>query len=480
MYYASPLLDEEMEADESQEKNPRLERMNSRRVEYWGVPNEFYIYSRLLAPNVSSAMLEDYENSIFKLFKRRIMSRLRVDLDEVIQFRINFDFERFGSRENKHKFQEIVDSIVCSRLIDANSSFDLKQLCESLKEKKSGNQKLLFYYVNKLLNAKWPKRTEDPTNESQNETQYKIAELEYALRWNSFLVLEEIHLEHVANNLCVPLDSATFENVFKNFSEIMGNIANGSATFQIIKVIHANLNEANKFGQFLLSKNLPLAFCFNASNMNMFEILVKIRMKECKEFELYRANLKAFVQFCNNFKQINVKAYAKQLNELEKRHQFDMEAKLSSVCNVLSFEHDILSSKFRDVADITPKIIFFLNINVANMPVITELINLNRACCTIFDSYFSEICNNKIQELHSSKPKELYIEHVIDQIWPLTRIEWKKITNVIQNGTIKLVELDGMLKKYFGNNYAKMQAELIYMNKYFKINRLDLRNDQIK
>ena len=116
------------------------------------------------------------------------------------------------------------------------------------------------------------------------------------------------------------------------------------------------------------------------------------------------------------------------------------------------------------------------------MPTIDEIINLNRSCCVIFDSYFSDSCD-KVKELHSAKNKdinELNIEHVINEVWPLARNKWQQVTTVIQNGKIKLVELDQMLTAYFKENYSKMQTELIYMNGYFKIQNLNLRNEQIK
>ena len=413
------------------------------------------------------------------------MKRLRIDFDEVIKFRIYFNFGKFGSNHNKKDFEKVVDKNICKRLIDTNNFYDLKQLCETLKEKTDGNQEFLFKYIKELLEDKWPKNTK-----KLDETQFGIEELEFALKWESFLNLEEIHLNHVAKGYSLPLDPNSWLDSFNNlcslFCQCIENVASGLATIQIVKLVHANKEKANKMTKFLVEKNLTGKFCFNKSNLGLFDNLVEIRMKECVEFENYRSNLKAFVQVCNNFRQVNVKAYEIQLDDLEKMvNVFDKQTKLSSVCSVLNFEVELKeifsksSGANEEIKKFMPKIIYFLDINQTNMPIIIEIINLDRSCCVIFDSYFSESCD-KIKEIHSTKHTELNIEHVINEVWPLTRRKWQIITNNIQDGRIKLIELDEILRFYFKESYPKMIKELIYMNNYFKIRNLELRNEQIE
>ena len=184
-----------------------------------------------------------------------------------------------------------------------------------------------------------------------------------------------------------------------------------------------------------------------------------------------------------------MKAYEKELALLEKKENFDKETRINSLCATLNFVHEV-DGKFsekenmlaEEVQHFLPKITYFMNINLTNMPTIDKIINLKRSYCVIFDSYFSDACD-KVKELHASKNKELKdlnIQLVINDVWPLALRNWKQITVIIQNGQIKLLELDEMLRIYFQGNYHKMQEELIYMNNYFEIQNLNLRNEQIK
>ena len=320
-------------------------------------------------------------------------------------------------------------------------------------------------------------------------------ELEFALKWNSFIDLETIHLNHEAKKQSLPLDdtwSTSFTNVITHFKQCIQDIANGTATFQIIKLFYDNLKDAFKFAEFLVNNNLKgqPVFLFNKLNMSVFNALIHVRMKECNEFERYRTNLKAFVQFCNIFKQVNVKVYEKQLVALEKLVNFDKETKINNLCTILNFEHDIVGFFSRipseklpgQMAEWFPKITHFFNISQSNMPVIDEIINLDRSCCVILDSYFSISCDN-IKNMHAVNNKDikdLNIEQVLNEVWPMTRLKWQKDTEKIEKGRIKLVELDEMLKTYFKENYPKMEKELIYMNSYFSISNLKERNEQIR
>jgi hypothetical protein len=456
-----------------------------RQIEYWGITNEFEIYSSVLDRNFSRMGSKKEKNleSIFKiqminLFEKRISSRMWIDLDEVIQFRVRFDSSMLG---NKTEFEKIVDNLICKKLKEEVAN-DLKQVCYSLREKTEKNQNRLQYYITEFLASKWP------------ATKDKFTILEFAIKWSLFIELEACQLDHVYKNYSLPLDSKwiqSFNNVLGHFMQSVEEIVNGSATIQIVKLFHVNLKDTYKLVEFFVSRNLSGKLPINKSNLIIFKSLIEIRMRECLEFERYRSNLKAFVQFCNNFKQVNVKAYEKQLASLGKMENLDKETKLNSICAIKNFEHDITDElikiidekrQLEKIEETKPKITYFLNINLTNMPTIDEIINLNRSCCVIFDSYFSDACD-KVKELHIAKNKdinELNIEHVINEVWPMARNRWQKVTTVIQNGKIKLVELDEMLKAYFKENYSKMQTELIYMNDYFKIQNLNLRNEQIK
>ena len=74
---------------------------------------------------------------------------------------------------------------------------------------------------------------------------------------------------------------------------------------------------------------------FNNFNSDQFKTFLKIRYKEVKEFEAYNVSMKAFIQYCKKFPQINVSAYSKQLDELEGLDIENMH--LNSVCKKLNF-----------------------------------------------------------------------------------------------------------------------------------------------
>ena len=64
---------------------------------YFGVTNEFYVYTKLLDLDINAnTIYHDYYERILKQFNQRIHSRLRINLDEIIKFRTMFDFRKFG------------------------------------------------------------------------------------------------------------------------------------------------------------------------------------------------------------------------------------------------------------------------------------------------------------------------------------------------------------------------------------------------
>ena len=165
---------EHSEMMRNEEHHIKMERMVSRRIEYWGIVNEYDIYAKLLGATYfpennnrndilglimvsksSPSQQADFVKQMQKLFEKRIKKRLEMDLDEVIKFRIRFNFERF-IRSNKREFESIVDNLIRKRLIEATSNYDLRQLCESLKEKNQTNQERLHSYTKELLVYKWP------------------------------------------------------------------------------------------------------------------------------------------------------------------------------------------------------------------------------------------------------------------------------------------------------------------------------------
>ena len=70
----------------------------------------------------------------------------------------------------------------------------------------------------------------------------------------------------------------------------------------------------------------------------LFEVMARIRVKEMHEFEAYIVRMKAFIQFCLLFKQIDVTDYIQQLNYLEKLGDNKNYLILNDVCKTINFD----------------------------------------------------------------------------------------------------------------------------------------------
>ena len=443
---------------------------------YFGVTNEYIIYFKLLELDTNAnPVYHDYYQRILKQFEKRINTRLRINLDETIKFRTMFDFRKFGKQ--KADFERITDSRINKKLIDAQNPSDLRQLCESLKERNEKKQSFLFNYIDSLLSAKWPKRTDQISQE-----QDRINELEFMLKYHSFLPLIETHFVYDKLNQSLPLHSGTwlprYNNALHVFANTINNLVAGKEVIKVIKILNENSVEMMKLAKFIIEKRI-VSYSLNESNYQFLGHLIQMRMRECIEFENYRAELKAFIQFCSYFKEIDVSSYDKQLETLQRTQNLDGIVKLDSVCSIFAFEtmQNIVKSQQADsLRTILPNITHFPNINTEKMKVIKQINRLDRSCCIIFDSFFQDSCTKFSNEYRT----RLNIERVIGEVWPLTYNRWKSISTNIEHGKIRLLEINEILKKYFDNNYNKMQAELIYMNGYFAIGKLEHRNEQIK
>lgn len=56
---------------------------------------------------------------------------------------------------------------------------------------------------------------------------------------------------------------------------------------------------------------------FSAKSINLLPEFLKIRHQEVLEFEAYNVDMKAFIQYCSKFPQIQTNQYAKELAVLE-------------------------------------------------------------------------------------------------------------------------------------------------------------------
>ncbi len=70
----------------------------------------------------------------------------------------------------------------------------------------------------------------------------------------------------------------------------------------------------------------------------LFKVMTRIRVKEMHEFEAYIVRMKAFIQFCLLFNQIDVTDYINQLNHLEMLGDNKNNLILNNVCKTINFD----------------------------------------------------------------------------------------------------------------------------------------------
>lgn len=199
-------------------------------------------------------------------------------------------------------------------------------------------------------------------------------------------------------------------------------------------------------------------------------MLFAFRRKEVARFEHYSQSIKAFLQFSALFKQhIKTDKYGKRIAEIDSfnRDKFP----LNTVCRRMLIENMITSSDY-----FVPDINFFEGINHEDIVTIDRMNNLERLKCVLFDIHFNEAC----QEVKKQKRVEsLVVKHVISDVFPLTVKKWRVIADVIDRGSIKLVEIDQGLNNYFSGNFKKYYEELKYICGYFQIGKFKERMIQI-
>jgi hypothetical protein len=75
------------------------------------------------------------------------------------------------------------------------------------------------------------------------------------------------------------------------------------------------------------------------NNKNHLKLITRIRVKEVFEFEIYRTRMKAFIQFCSKFNQINIETYAMQLSSLEMLENQIENIIIKEVCDIKKYQN---------------------------------------------------------------------------------------------------------------------------------------------
>jgi hypothetical protein len=216
--------------------------------------DEFQIYNiflYMLNPFMSKkqSVFPLFSKDLFYLFEQRVASSLNNGFDELIEFRLRFNFEEKFKFKSK-LFESIVDRVIIARLTEYLNVDEFENLCNKLYNTKKS---LVKNYVEQLLKKIWPKNFDD---------------------WLQFLLSQPIVLaiykyniinKYYTNPLGL-LDKNTHDdslslinnsfnikyiNIFKQFGDVLDAIVSGKVIIKDLEIVYDNLNQAKKIIEFL-------------------------------------------------------------------------------------------------------------------------------------------------------------------------------------------------------------------------------------
>lgn len=333
-----------------------------RRVSYFGGTEEYKVYATLMS------MRSDSNNELLRLLKENLLEknyperlRSRVigeSISEVIQFRIRFDFSKYGV-SLQEKFMRCVNRCIIQTLVQSRTGEVLNDLFECLKENTTLNQELMNEFIKELLAAKWPKCAAANLHD----------QLAFALEWPLFIRLHELHQYAIAHHLTQPLNNqqllTKYNSVLIHFSNVCQNLSTtNKERLKSIKLLDKYIESAWE-----LFKYLKLAS--NDIQDHEFKLLVKARMKEIQLFEVYRTNLIKLVGILRKFRaNIDFTLLEGQCSYLEKNGDVDAVLKLDQICRSVPFRNI-------DFDQYQPEIIYFTDIDAVFMTTIEKIICKN-------------------------------------------------------------------------------------------------------
>lgn len=331
-----------------------------RRVPYFGSTEEYQVYAKIMSMRgdaKNELLVSLTEELLSRIYPERIKSRIMGEnVHEVIKFRVNFDFSAYGPNVQE-KFTRCVNRCIIEALVQARSDQVLKDLFDCLKENNKLNQELMNEFVKELLAAKWPRCAAANLHE----------QLAFALEWPLFIQLHELHQFAVVHNLTQPLNNQTmlakYDAVLNHFSSVCQNLSvTNKERLKSIKLVDKFIEAA-----FKLFKYMRLAS--NDLQDGEFKLLIKARMKEINEFEVYRANLSKLVAILRKFKSsVEFSRLEGQCSYLDKNGDVDAILKLEQICK---------SAPFRSIASLEryePVIVYFDDIDATFMQAIEKII----------------------------------------------------------------------------------------------------------
>jgi hypothetical protein len=453
---------------------PRSSEDIRRQIVYFGLTNESEIYHRFFSYNLDSNTKNDFVKFLInKLFYKRVSDRIdRGNFGEVIRFRKLFDFNSHFGKTYGALFIKTLNEIIIHQLHNSSSDQeqDLTTLCSEFRDKTVQNQELLDFFIEHLLKQIVPTRIE-----TISQVNSEFIDLEFLIGWSSIIKFVSLDVDAKSKGLSEPLNNrlwyARFYNeLFIAFMNTINNIISSNEKIAYIKLFQQNLKKS--YDLYVLMKNkLKFEFVADLKNFEAFSLMIDIRIKEANQFEVYRQQLKKFVKFCTFFKHIDVHSLKKQIIFLDKMNNLELSLKLNDVCKTLDLSE--VNQNF-SLSTYEPVVIYFEGVRSQFMSFIFKINELDLRFCKIFNDYFHDASQTLL-----TNDLKMSLYHLIEQSWSIVHEKWREISRSIESGNIKLVRLDLLRQKYFKDNFELFQNELIYINTYFKISRLEYRNKQI-
>ena len=162
------------------------------RIRYYGLTNETFVYQRLLQIK-DFLSVENFKTFLTRtLFATRIKDRISIRFEEVIKFRVKFQFEtHFG--EIGDILRDLVDEMIVDQLMNIRSDqkLDLETLYNTLIDNTPLNQELMQKYINGMLELTMP---------VQGETFSEYIELKFMFEWSSTKTLLDLDFKTQTKN----------------------------------------------------------------------------------------------------------------------------------------------------------------------------------------------------------------------------------------------------------------------------------------
>jgi hypothetical protein len=378
------------------------------------------------------------------LFSKRL-SELK--FDSVLELRVNFDFSQLGASQEKILNQ--FDIYFHEKLVN-DSIRSFRHVYELLKDTNC------IFYISRL--------SENYLNTVLKNT----SDFSYLLRNDLILLMFELNSTDQSNKVLTKKYEDILNKQAYSFIECIRLLISGEVRIDQIKLLKQFKENACKLISILSKFNIKDS-PFNQTELVHFKNLIEFRHNELTEFVMFRSKLTNFVQFCSNFKDIDL--------ELLKRDQKNLsnikieEKSLSQFCRPVTFVQ-IQKNFTRE----SPLVIYFKSITKRKIEQIEKFIQLDRLKCVLFDHLMNESLDNYKNEMGVEL---LSVDTILNEVEDEVFEKWRSIANKIDSGRIKLAEIDDYLKKFFSNNEKKLINEFVYIIEKCQIPKLAQRRNEI-